>query len=150
MIGVFKSHPGGAGYDSASGLCTIDHLRRIAGRNIGHRQRTNKLICLDLWAPADSDAAELTIRLQTDLRVTDVASRLDGGHFAVVLVNTPVNGGQAVLARLTRLRGVSGGMAWAPDDGTTFDELLVRAKDRGVQVLSDEQAQLNTTRGLVE
>jgi hypothetical protein len=124
--------------DELTGFHLEQNVQRCAADAM---KRGQVFTCVSLWAPTNDDIESLARSLHQKLRGDDLAAYLGDGHFVLLLLNTPIGGARAVLARmLSGQLGVTGGCASFPGDGRTFDELLACAKFRGVELRFDEAA----------
>ncbi len=123
-------------------LADLDHLKQINDR-LGH-------------VAGDAALTELGRRLPSELRAVDVAARVGGDEFAIILPDTNEEGAREIGERIrhavrdhtyvgaTRV-GISFGVAIYDRDGHTLDDLtrvadqaLYRAKRRGAGATADD------------
>ena len=130
-------------YDRATGLYAYWYLQLRATEEISRSQRHGRAVfCVSIWAPTPASIETMRERLKTGLRDHDLAAYLNNGHFVALLTETDTAGATIVLKRLIAgaEAGVSGGLAWFPEDGATFDDILECAKARGAAPSADEDA----------
>lgn len=128
-------------YDRATGLYAYWYLQLRATEEVSRSQRHGRAVyCASIWAPAPEAIEAMRERLKIGLRDHDLAAYLNNGHFVALLTETDTEGARIVLDRLLDgVEGVTGGIAWFPDDGKTFEELLECAKTR-CAASADERA----------
>lgn len=130
-------------YDRATGLYAYWYLQLRATEEISRSQRHGRgVFCVSIWAPTPTSIETMCERLKAGLRDHDLAAYLNNGHFVALLTETDNAGATIVLKRLIAgaEAGVSGAMAWFPEDGATFDDILECAKARGAAPSADEDA----------
>ena len=118
-------------YDRATGLYAYWYLELRAEEELARAQRFNKqAVLLSIWATTPDDIERTAAHLKEGLRTYDLAGYLNNGHFLVILNETDREGAQIVLDRVRDTAGdnVGAGLACFPEDGTSFDALLARAK----------------------
>lgn len=120
-------------YDRATGLYAYWYLELRATEELSRAHRHERpAFIISLWASSKEAEQEMVKRLKEGLRESDLAAYLNNGHFVILLTETDGRGALRVLGRLLHgvEQAVSCGLARAPDDGETFDDLLEAAKAR--------------------
>jgi diguanylate cyclase (GGDEF)-like protein len=137
-----------AGHDDLTGLLDRRRFTEQAEAAIAHTVRHERRFCLvlldldglkgindtDGHAAGDALLRELGRRLRERLRVEDVAARVGGDEFAVILPELDAEFAPELLERVSKANGdaieFSAGIACCPEDATTFDDLYHIADER--------------------
>jgi diguanylate cyclase (GGDEF)-like protein len=139
--------------DSVTGLPSADYVRDLLGSEISASIRGEQALSLLLidvngfkavtvgfsGIRDDTFLVKLSNAIKLNLRSTDVLFRFAGDEFVVALPQTDLTTARRVSARITNTfrtdseltsAGVAVGVATAPVDGGTLEELLVTARSR--------------------
>jgi diguanylate cyclase (GGDEF)-like protein len=148
-----------AGHDDLTGLLDRRRFTEQAEAAIAHTVRHDRRFCLvlldldglkaindtDGHAAGDALLRELGRRLRERLRVEDIAARVGGDEFAVILPELDAAFAPELLERVSKANDeaieFSAGIARCPEDATSFDDLyhiaderlLAAKRDRGKQ-----------------
>ena len=130
-------------YLEGLGLVTQWYITTRCLEECYRSERYDRPLALLLMEP-ESESDSTVVRRQVgawvreELRVTDIPARLNGGRYAVLLVETNLDEATIIAGRLrAAVRSVRIGLSHFPDDGMTFDELIAAATD----TLDDETEQ---------
>ena len=130
-------------YLEDAGLVTEWYLAKRCQEECYRSERYDHPMSFILIEPLDTADTNSVLRqvgawVREELRVTDIPSRLSGGRYAALLVETKLDEATIIVGRLrATVRNVRIGLSHFPDDGMTFDELHAAAVDA-----LDEDAEL--------
>jgi hypothetical protein len=98
--------------------------------------RADGLACVSIWIDDPGRLQLLIASAQACIRRYDMAAYLDNGHVVLVLLDETSIHAQVVMNRIAVVMGggMSAGISTYPEDGTTFGELLERAKARAATI----------------
>lgn len=173
-------------YDDLTGLANrrlftdrVEHVIALSNR----QQESMALLFLDLdrfkivndclgHAAGDRVLKDTAVRLQEQLRNSDIAARMGGDEFALILPNTYADSAEVVAKKILKslfipyvlndqqfILGASIGIAIYPYDGTDIDALLLHADNamyfakkekKGYAFRSSELQQTNNRRLILE
>jgi GGDEF domain-containing protein len=120
-------------YVSDQGLVTQWYLEKRCTEECYRSKRYERplsfILVQSTGAEADAVQRQVGAWVRKDLRVTDIAARLGGGRYAVLLVETSPAEADTIAGRLyAAVRDVDIGVCHFPDDGASLDELLAAAE----------------------
>jgi GGDEF domain-containing protein len=124
-------------YERDTGLYAFWYLQLRTEEELVRAERIgHNLACVSIWIDEPDRLQRLVASAQACVRRYDMAAYLDNGHVVLVLLDeTPIHA-QVVMNRIAVVMGggMTAGISTYPEDGTTFGELLERAKARAATI----------------